>query len=240
MHPRAERGSCRRHCACRGAARLGLAAPHPPNAEARWSSKLYRYHAAVRTHLGVTPYDETAERLLSGIVLEAAETMSDPADLINRAIEALHAAAIDLPGFSTLDRLVSRLRTDIHGRIFSRVAGSLAHDDAAVLDTMLIKSPDSMTTGFNRLKQAPGPATPKTVRLWTDRLNWLGCLINPDPLLEGIAHTTLRQFAAEAAALEAGDLLDVAQPGKRHALLLALLRQARMRCRDELIESLRN
>ena len=33
-----------------------------------------------------------------------------------------------------------------------------------------------------------------------------------------------------------GDLLDIAQSGKRHTLLLALLRQARMRCRDELIE----
>ena len=29
--------------------------------------------------------------------------MSDPADLINRAVEALQAAAIDLPAFSTLD-----------------------------------------------------------------------------------------------------------------------------------------
>ena len=86
---------------------LGLAAPHPPTADVRWASKLYRYHAAVRSHLGVTPYGETAERLLSGAVLDAAETMSDPADLINRAIEALHAAAIDLPGFSTLDRLGS-------------------------------------------------------------------------------------------------------------------------------------
>ena len=57
-------------------------------------------------------------------------------------------------------------------------------------------------------------------------------------MLEDITHTKLRQFAAEAAALEVGDLLDVAQPGRRHTLLLALLRQARMRCRDELIEML--
>ena len=35
-----------------------------------------------------------------------------------------------------------------------------------------------------------------------------------------------------------GDLLDIAQHGKRHTLLLALLRQSRMRCRDELIEML--
>jgi hypothetical protein len=36
--------------------------------------------------------------------------------------------------------------------------------------------------------------------------------------------------------LEVSELLDIAQPGKRHTLLLALLRQARMRCRDELVE----
>ena len=114
-------------------ARLGLAAPHPLIADVHWPSKLYRYHAAVRTHLGVTPYGETAERLLSSTVLDAAETMSDPADLINRAIEALHSMAVDLPGFSTLDRLVNRLRADVHERMFSRVAASLAPDDAARL-----------------------------------------------------------------------------------------------------------
>jgi hypothetical protein len=61
------------------------------------------------------------------------------------------------------------------------------------------------------LKQAPGPATPKTVRFWTDRLEWLDGLIDPDPLLEGVSHTKLRQFAAEAAASEVSDLIDIAQ-----------------------------
>jgi len=36
--------------------------------------------------------------------------------------------------------------------------------------------------------------------------------------------------------MEVSDLLDITQPGRRHTLLLALLRQSRMRCRDELIE----
>lgn len=36
--------------------------------------------------------------------------------------------------------------------------------------------------------------------------------------------------------LEVNDLLDISQPAKRYTLLLSLLRQARMRCRDELIE----
>ena len=162
--------------------------------------------------------------------------LSDPADLINRAIEALHAAATDLPAFSTLDRLVNHLRGEAHARMYGRVAHRVTAECKAVLDALLAKPPDSVVTNFNRLKQAPGPATPKTVRLWIERLEWLDGLVNPDPLLEGIAHTKLRQFAAEAAALEVSDLHDITQPGKRDTLLLALLRQSRMRCRDELVE----
>ena len=209
--------------------------PVSPDGERR-TKTLYRYQAAVRTHLSVTTYAEAGERLISSTTLEAAQTMSDPADLINRAIEALHAAAIDLPAFSTLDRLVNRLRTEVHGRIFDLVAARLTAEHVSVLETLLTKPPNSTTTSFNRLKQAPGPATPKTIKLWIDRLDWLDGALDPDPLLEGIAHTKLRQFAAEAAAVEVNDLLDISQPGKRHTLMLALLRQARMRGRDELIE----
>ena len=68
----------------------------------------------MRVHLNVVPYAEAGERLITGTVLEAAATMSDPADLISRAIEALGKAAIDLPAFSTLDRLANRLRAQVH------------------------------------------------------------------------------------------------------------------------------
>ena len=220
------------------AEQLGVATPEAWADEARRTKSLYRYQAAVRSYLGVKPYDDGAGRFVTGTALEAAETMSDPADPINRAIEALQTAAIDLPAFSTLDRLVSRLRAEVHGRMYDRVAARATAHHAAVLDALLTKLPGNVTTGFNRLKQTPGPATPKTVRLWTDRLEWLDGLIDPDPLLHGIAHTKLRQFAAEAAASEVSDLVGIAQPGKRHTLLLALLRQARMRCRDELVEML--
>jgi hypothetical protein len=90
---------------------LKVAVPPPRRSDESATKTLYRYQAAVRGYLNVTPYDATGERLVTGTVLEAAETMSDPADLINRSIEVLHEAAIDLPAFSTLDRLVNHLRT---------------------------------------------------------------------------------------------------------------------------------
>ena len=206
---------------------------------ARWgvrTKSLYRHQSAIRGYLSVTPHGSSAKHVLRDTVLEAAETMSDPADLINRAAEALQAAATDLPAFSTLDRLVNRLRTEVHGRMYEHTAQDLKADQAAALDTLLTKLPGGATTGFSRLKQAPGPAMPKTVGLWIERLEWLDGQIEHDQFLEGITHTKLRQFAAEAAALEVGDLLDVVQPGRRHTLLLALLRQTRMRCRDDLGE----
>ena len=75
-------------------------------------------------YLSVTHYDDVAERIAFSrkSFAETAETMSDPADLINQAaIETLQAAAIDLPAFSTLDRLVNRLRAEVHARIYNRV-----------------------------------------------------------------------------------------------------------------------
>jgi hypothetical protein len=218
------------------AAQLGVPPPPASSDEARRTKSLYRYQAAVRAHLSVQPYDETAERLVTDITRETAETMSDPADLINRAVETLQASTIDLPAFSTLDRLVNRVRAEVHARIYDLVTQRLTSDHTKILDGLLAKPPNSVTTDFNRLKQTPGPATPKTIRLWIDRLEWLTGLIDPEPLLEGITHTKLRQFASEAVALEVNELLDISRPGKRHTLLLSLVRQTRMHCRDELIE----
>jgi TnpA family transposase len=220
------------------AVQLGLTDPPALITEETGAKTLYRYRVAVRAHLNVVPYAEAGERLITATVLEVAATMSDPADLIGRVIEALGKAATDLPAFSTLDRLVNHQRAQVHARMYDRVTTRLTADEATALEALLIVQPGSVITAFNRLKQTPGPARPETIRLWTDRLDWLTGLLDPDRILEGIAHTKLRQFAAEATALEVSELLGMTRAGKRHTLLLSLLRQARSRCRDERIERL--
>src|SRR5258708_17584065 len=114
--------------------------------------------------------------------------------------------------------------------MYLRVSQRVTAQQMAVLETLLVKPANSTTMPFNRLKQTPGPATPATIRLWVERLAWLVNMIHSDPLLEGIAYTKLRQFAAEAAALAVGDLRDISHPGKRHTLLLSLVPQAPLRC----------
>ena len=220
------------------AAQLGIRGRPSPISEDDAAKTLHRYRGAVRAYLRARPYAESGEELVVSTVLTAAATMSDPADLINRAIEALRGAMIDLPAFSTLDRSANHCRAQVHGQMYDMVAARLGADDIAALDAMLAVSEGSITTPFNRLKQTPGPARAGTLRLWTDRLAWLATLPDADAMLAGIAHTKLRQFAAEASALEVSELLDVSLPGKRHTLLLSFLRQVRARCKDELIEML--
>jgi len=90
--------------------------------------------------------------------------------------------------------------------------------------------------GFSRLKRTPGPPTLKHIREWTERLAEFDGILDPQPFLKEIPHTKVRQFAAEAAALESGDLRDICLPGRRHALLLSFLHQVQSDTRDQLVE----
>ena len=116
------------------------------------TKSFYRYQHIVRVHLGVSVFGAPGRTLVAETVRAAAATMSDPADLINRAIEALVGAGIDLPAFSTLDRLVGHLRAEAHDAIYRQVAAHLDTADRASLDALLIRVEGSPTTPFNSLR----------------------------------------------------------------------------------------
>jgi hypothetical protein len=72
------------------------------------NTTLYRYHSLIRDYLNVYPYREGGQVVASQAVTTAAETMNDPADLINAAIEELVRHRFELPGYSLLDRPSAR------------------------------------------------------------------------------------------------------------------------------------
>ena len=197
---------------------------------------LFRYRGLIRAHLGVRAYGDASEQLIEPAIRTAALTMSDPADLINFAIETLTRASVELPAFGALDRVVRHLRQQVHADLYHSVTASLSEGQAARLDALLEVPAGESVSAIARLKESPGPATLKHIRRWTQRLAELDDIIDPKPFLAGIAHTKIRQFAAEAAQLQVGDLRDLSQPGKRHTLILCLLFQTQARTRDELVE----
>jgi hypothetical protein len=58
------------------------------------------------------------------------------------------------------------------------------------------------------------------------------------PFLTAIANTKVQQFAAEAAALDVGDMRDLSTQSRRYSLLICFLYQAQVQTRDELAEML--
>lgn len=215
---------------------LGFADPTPLLSETHLRTTLHRYRTAVREFLGSKPYGPEARQRVEEVIRKAAETMSDPADLINTAAADLIKAGIDLPAFSTLDRLAGNLRQQVHEEMYARMTGGLTANQKNKLETLLTVPAGGLTSGFTLLKKTPGPAKLKYIREWAEHLEQLDAILDPKPFLAGIPHTKVRQFAAEATALETGDMRDIRQEGKRHALLLCLLWHAQAHTRDELVE----
>jgi len=197
---------------------------------------LYRYRHAIRTYLDIKPYEAGGSPVVEAAVRHAAFTMSDPADLINVAVEHLIQQRFELPAFSTLDRLVLHVRHRVHQDLYARITSSLTAAERARLDALLTIRDGR--TDFTRMKDTPRQATLTHLRQWTTRLTWLESLLIPQPFLTDIAHTKVQQFAAEAAALDVGDLRDIQDAPRRYSLLLCFLSHAQVQTRDALVTML--
>jgi hypothetical protein len=117
---------------------------------------LYRHHRAIRKRLGVSPWGDDGLSIATEAMSTAAGVMDNPADLINVAIEELVRLRVELPAFSTLDRLSRRVRTLINSRLFAAVHERLSHAEREQLDALLeIGSNPQKKTSFFALKQLP-------------------------------------------------------------------------------------
>lgn len=122
--------------------------------------------------------------------------------------------------------------------MYQQITNTLTDEQSQFLDRMLVPQENERISDFALLKQVPGRSTLKQMRLWIKRLNWLNTLIDTVPLIKSVAYTKIRQFAAEAEALEATDILDIRNVAKRHTLLICLIHLKRVQTRDQLITML--
>jgi TnpA family transposase len=194
---------------------------------------LYRHHQAIRAYLQVTVWGQAARRLIIKAMAGAAETMDNPADLINVALETLIKERYELPAFSTLDRLVRRVRTVVNQRYFHTILARLSQDDTTRLDGLLNPERHGFRTPYQRLKQLPKRPSLQHLRDWLAQLEWLLSLGDITHLLADLPPLKLTHFAAEARALDAAELKDFAPP-KRYTLVLCLMHRMRVQCRDQL------
>ena len=213
---------------------LRLPADTPWSPETKISR--HRHRLAIRSYLQVSSYSHGGEQAVIHEIEQAAYTMSDPADLINVAIECLIEQRFELPAYSTLDRLVGRVRHQVHQHLYNQITGALTTDDIGRLEGLL--SVQHGRTAFSRIKAPPRGFSLQHMRQWSHRLDWLESILTTGPLVDGIANTKVQQFAAEALALDVADMRRLQIVPRRRALLVCMLHQAQVQTRDQLADML--
>jgi len=200
-----------------------------------WPRTLYRHRGAIRDYLEISPYGEGGEALAAEAIRRASQTMSNPADLINAAIDELVRQGFELPAFSTLDHLVQRIRIEVNSQWYEHILSRLRAEDRQVLDSLPLLRDGQSRTDFTTLKKPPGKAVLSQMERMRRRLRWLEGLLDTGRLLSGIPRARIELFAAEARALEAAHILDFAPP-RRYTLLVCFLHRAKVQTRDNLVE----
>ena len=198
---------------------------------------LYKHHHVIREFLGVVSYGRLGRRTVIRAVYQAAQVMDHPADLINVALETLRTERTEFPAFSTLDRIIRRVRTFVNRRLFRQVVAQVSEYNQQRLDAFLVMSLQTKRSPYDRLKVIPKSATRNHLDELLRHLVWLttfNALLAP---LDVIPIGKRHHFAAEARALDAAELKDIALP-KRFTLLLCLLERAQIQTRDALADML--
>lgn len=201
-------------------------------AERTW----WRYRDYVRVRMGVV-YDAKRVRQMAVEALEAAVVTKDhPTDLINVALEELVRARCELPGYSTLDSMVARIRARYNTALFAGVEERMTPGDRLRLERLLLVDPASRRSGFETLKAPAGSAM--KLGKFKDRielLRRLDAVGETGAWLGGVSTQRISHFAGQARAFDVDELSRAGEP-KRLTLIACLLHETRIRLRDETVE----
>jgi hypothetical protein len=152
---------------------------------------------------------------------------------MNVALEILIKERYELPAFSTLDRMVGRVRTVVNHRSFHPILTRLSQEDAIRLDGLLNTEGHGLRSSYQRLKHLPKRPSLQHLQDWITQLEWLLSLGDITHLLADLPPLQVKHVAAAARALAAAELTDVTLP-KRSTLWLCLIHRMRVQCRDQL------
>src|SRR6266567_4739479 len=162
---------------------LGLEADVDPDHGAPRTAKLHRKQ--VRARQGVMYDMRRARAIAAAEIRKAAQARNHPPDLINVALEKLLEASLELPAFSTLDEMATRIRTEVNTAIFTTIHERMGEDGRQRMQALLTApGPDSRSM-FNRLKKPAQRATLLRFKAQSEYLDQVDQLGDTAAWLEG-------------------------------------------------------
>jgi TnpA family transposase len=218
------------HVARRLGVELGQHLVHPDRT-------LYRHRPVVLKYLGVTAWGAVARELARRTMMELAKARTDPADLINAAVDTLVRNRFELPALIALRRLAGSAHSAVNAAQWREVCAALDQRQRSALEALLAVDPTTQESPFAAICRAPGRASRKNLKALIERHHWLQELPDPTRPLQSVADSKVLQWANEARRLKAPELREYVEP-RRHTLLLAVIRHARGKVLDDLTQML--
>lgn len=196
----------------------------------------YRHHKAIRTLLGVTPYEHVKTRPITVEISQRAAAIVDTrVDIINITVEELVRSGYELPAFSTLDTIAEKAHAAVESALYKKISQRLSSAQRQWLDSLLDTELPQRRSLYHQIKRSAKKASRKHLDLVLDQLNWLESLPDPGTLLEDVPANKLRHLSDRAAVLDAAEMKDY-NPAKRQTLILALIHHMRIGARDDIAE----
>ncbi len=196
----------------------------------------YRHRERIRKFLEIKLWDQSAHALVTNMALTAAQTLNDPADIINYMLEELVNLRYELPAFSTLDRIAGSVRANVHRKIFKEVTQTLQKSRLTnVIDNLLNLTPlEGYTSYYQAFKQLPKCPSFKNFKNLLEHHNFLMRIGDFAPCVAQIPALKFAQFVEEAKSLDVSDVKNKLAESKRYTLTACLAVAAQKAAKDAL------
>ena len=197
---------------------------------------LKRIKDAIRGYSGVESFTLKVQGpWIKSFAQDIARTKENVVDIVNAMLEILVKDSIELPAFSTLERIAFTARAHANRVYFRAITEVIDAETDEILEALLHTRTDSGVTHWQLLKSEPKKPSVQGLTDFTAHTAWIKDLHEKVGPLPEIPEEKRAQFILEARAYTA-DRMKAMQSTKRKALLALLVNEQLYCCTDFLID----
>lgn len=194
----------------------------------------HRNLALIRERRGMSAWSSDLEPEMTELLRASAWTRSDPKDLINLAVEWLDKRKIELPAFTTLERMAQDAESHVYDRLISRIYDAIPMTTRPLLEPLVEPDTPGQNSPLVELCKRSTRYSNSQAKEAIARVIQLDKIAGPSLDELGVAHTWQRKLGAYASDLEISDLAAITDDEKRHSLIYCVVRLAAARGRDDI------